>query len=213
MQPNDWRREIYRASRLDEFRYYLAGEHFDGSEYTSADFIKRMTEKHESPQMAAGTAVHKVIEDAAFGDIPEHVDCQGWRIHFDLNANMGLPTIRETELFREHNGIPLFGRVDAMDAFSVHDIKTTANIDIDRYMDSYQWKSYLWMSGRRWFVYDILRVKLDEEAKLCSVLEYMPVTQSWYPALDHHVQELLVDFDAAIRALKIPEIMREKLAA
>lgn len=200
---NDWRREVYRASRLDEFRMYLAGEMYNGDEYTSDDFIARLTVKTESPAMAAGTAVHAIIENAAFSELPDRVSSNGWLVHFDLDAELRMPAAREVKLHREHKGIPLFGRVDAIDAISVHDTKTTSAVDIDRYMDSYQWRSYLWMSGRERFVYDILRVKLDEEAKIVTVVEYLRLPLTAYPDLSLEVEGLLEQYDACIRDLGI----------
>lgn len=202
---NDWRREVYRASRLDEFRYYLSGEKFDGQEYTAEDFVKRLTVKQESPAMAAGTAVHAVIERAAFGELPERVSSNGWLIVFDLDGELRMPAVRELALFREHKGIPLFGRVDAIDANAIHDTKTTSAIDIDRYMDSYQWRAYLWMSGRQSFVYDILRVKLEEDIKVVTVVEYVRLPLTTYPALSSDVESLLEEYDACVRTLGIGE--------
>lgn len=212
MQRDDWRRSIYRASRLDEYRYYMSGETFSGEEYTAAEFIRKMTTFEESPKMAAGTAVHKVIENAAFGDLPVRVDCNGWNIHFDLDAVLPMPTSREIPLQREHNGIMLFGRCDAMDANTVHDTKTTSAIDLDRYLESYQWRSYLWMSGRRSFVYDILKVKVEEDTKIVTVQEYVPLKISAYPGLVRDVESLLEEFDACIKSLGIGEIA-QRLAA
>jgi hypothetical protein len=214
MQPrDDWRRQIYRASNLDSYREYMGGEHYDGSEYTSDDFIKRMTAFEPSPAMDAGTAVHKLIEDIGFGVLPIHSDVNGWHVHFDLDEDVPVPLSREVPLFREHNSIPLFGRCDAMSASAVHDIKTTSQIDVDRYMDSFQWRAYLWMSGRQRFVYDIFRVKLEADIKVVTVLEYVPLKLSFYPNLDDDVEHLLTEFDACVKALAIPEIMQRKVAA
>jgi hypothetical protein len=214
MQPReDWQRQIYRASRLDEFRAYQSGEMFNGDEYTAVEFVRRMTSFESSPAMDAGTAVHKLIEDIGYGVIPEHSDVLGWHVHFDLDAEAAVPLSREVPLYREHNGIPLFGRCDAMNGTTVHDIKTTSAIDIDRYMDSYQWRAYLWMSGRQRFVYDIFRVKLEADIKVVTVQEYVPLKLSTYPDLDRDVERLLEEFDTCVRALAIPEIMQRKVAA
>ncbi len=209
MQPDaDWRRSIYRASRLDEFRKYLAGEHYDGSEYTPADFARMMTTHQQSAAMDAGTAVHAVLETAAFGDLPDHADMNGWHIHFDLDAEVPFPAGREIPLQRTHKGVVLFGRVDAMDAHSVHDAKTTKAIDIDRYLDSYQWRAYLWMSGRQNFIYDLFKVDVDDDIKVVTVKEYVPLKLSAYPRLAHDVEILLEEFDAAVKALGIEAIAR-----
>lgn len=205
MQQRDWRRQVYRASRLDEYRAYMSGEMWNGDEYTAAEFIRRMTTFEETPAMAAGTAVHLAVERAPFGELPDHIDIKGWHIHFDLDAVVATPELREVELHREHNGIPLFGRCDAIDANSVHDLKTTSSIDVDRYLDSYQWRSYLWMSGRQRFVYDILRVKVDESIKVVTVLEYVPIEVTAYPRLASDVEGLLEQFHECVRSLGIGE--------
>lgn len=206
MQPPDtWERKIYRASRLDEFRAYLSGEHYDGSEYTAADFVKRMTTFEPNAAMEAGTAVHKLIEDIGFGVLPEHADVNGWHVHFDLDADAPIPLAREIPLYRQHNGIPLHGRCDAISGARVHDIKTTSAIDADRYLDSYQWRAYLWMSGRQRFVYDILRVKVEEDIKVVTVLEYVPIKLSAYPGLSRDVESLLEQFHECVTALGIAQ--------
>lgn len=214
MLQHDWRREVYRASRLDEFRRYLSGEHYNEDEYMPADFVARLTTPEPpSPKMAAGTAVHAMIEHSFFEELPENMTVDGWHIYFGLSATMALPAAREVPLERTHRGVTLYGRVDAIDAFSVHDIKTTSSIDIDRYAESYQWRSYLWMSGRRDFRYHILKVKVDEDAREIAVYEYVPCTFHAYPGMDADVERLLVEYDAAVKALGIPEIMQERTAA
>jgi hypothetical protein len=205
---NDWRREIYRASRLDEFRRYMSGEHLSGEEYTAAEFVSRLTDPTPpSAAMLAGTAVHSIIETAAFGELPERASQNGWLVQFDLDAELRLPAAREIPLYREHRGIPLFGRVDAIDAVSVHDVKTTAAIDVDRYMDSFQWRAYLYMSGRKRFIYDLFRVKVEADIQVVTVLEYVRLPLTAYPGLSRDVESLLEEYDAAIRALGIGEAM------
>lgn len=213
MQHDDWRRQVYRASRLDEFRMFLSGELWNGDEYTPEEFVRKMTVFEESPKMAAGTAVHKVIEDARFGMLPERVEANGWLVHFDLDADVAVPAAREIALYREHKGIPLFGRCDAIDATAIHDIKTTSAIDPDRYLDSYQWRAYCWMSGRQSFVYDIFRVKVEEDIKAVTAVEYVAIKINSYPGMGYDVERLLEEFDAAVKALAIPEIMQKKAAA
>lgn len=207
-QREDWRREIYRVSRLDEFRQYLSGVHYDQSDYTAEDLIQRLTAPEPpSPKMEAGTAVHAVVEHSLFGELPENVVEDGWKIYFALDGAMEIPEAREVPLQRTHKGVTLYGRVDAIDAVAVHDIKTTSSIDIDRYADAYQWRAYLWMSGRRDFVYHVLRVRVDEDEREVTVLEYVPCRFRAYPAMERDVENLLLRYDAAVRALGIPEIM------
>lgn len=215
LQPpkSDWSRHIYPASRLDEYLAYRSGVMLDGSEYTTREFIRRMTTYEETPQMAAGTAVHEVIEHAGFGTLPERCEARGWTVLFDLDGELRLPRLREAALYRRHKHITLVGRTDALDAVSVHDIKTTGSaIDADRYLDSYQWRSYLWMSGCRLFVYDVLKVKLDEEAKSVTVQEYVRIPITAYPGMDCDVETVLEEFDATVHALGIPAMMQRRAA-
>ena len=96
-----------------------------------------------------------------------------------------------------------------MDANSVHDTKTTANVDVDRYLDSYQWRAYLWMSGRTKFVYDILKVKVEDDIKVVTVTEYLPIKVSAYPNMARDVETLLEEFDACVKSLGIDKIMQK----
>lgn len=215
MQRPEWQRQIYRASRLDEFRLYQSGVQWDGEmEYTSEEFVRRMTgTEEETDAQAAGTALHAVFDSHGFGIVPAEVKQNGWNIIFDIDAEVHLPALREIPLYREHNGIPLYGRCDAIDAWTVHDIKTTKAIDANTYIESYQWRAYLWLSGRQKFVYDTFRVIRDEKASELTVKEYVSIPLTAYPGLSRDVETCLVEFDAAVKALGIPEIMQKKMAA
>lgn len=214
MRP-EWERQIYRASRLDEFRLYQSGVMWDGeTEYTTEEFLHRMTgPEEETDAHAAGTAVHAALECAVYGPLDDEMKVNGWDIIFDLDVAVSLPPVREVPLFREHNGIPLYGRCDAIDAWTVHDIKTTKAIDANTYIESYQWRAYLWLSGRQKFVYDIFRVIRDEKASEVTVKEYVSIPLTAYPGLSRDVESLLVEFDAAVKALGIREIMQKKREA
>lgn len=192
--------EVFRASRLDEFRRYQSGELFNGDEYTREAFVSYLTERHESPAMAAGSAVHRSLELAMDGSIASDEQL-GWRISYEIDASLDLPTMREVPMRRTHNGVTLFGRVDSITATTVRDIKTTAQVDADRYADSYQWRAYLWMSGRTRFVYDVLKVKVDEAAKSVTVTDYVKLIFHRYANLDRDVECLLDEYAATVSAL------------
>lgn len=198
-------REIYRCSRLDEFRDYLSGETFTGEEYTTEAFIQRLTERQETAKMSAGTAVHKVLELASDGAI-ETAEQDGWNITFDLDATIELPPLREIQLSRHHYGETLFGRVDSITGTTVHDTKTTEQVDAERYADSYQWRGYLWMSGRSSFVYDILKTKVDADAMTVTITDYVKLTFHRYPELDRDVERLFARYVDTIQTLGILDV-------
>jgi hypothetical protein len=216
LQPpkSDWSRHIYPASRLDEYLMYRSGENWQGEEYTTAEFIRNLTVRVETPKMAAGTAVHELVENAKFGAVPERAELNGWRVHFKLDAEIRLPQMREIRLWGHHKHITVVGRCDAIDGGTVHDIKTTSStIDIERYLDSYQWRAYLWMSGRSRFVYDVLRVDVDDAEKAVEVRDYMRIPVSAYPGLDRDVEQTLEAFDQCVHALGIPAILAQQKRA
>lgn len=200
LQPS----EIFRASALDEFRRYQSGETFTGDEYTAEAFVSHLTDRQETAKMAAGTAVHRALEIAGFGELSESEQF-GWKIDFLLDADLALPTLREIPMSREHNGVTLFGRVDSITGSTVRDIKTTERIDADRYAESYQWRAYLWMSGRNRFIYDVLTVKIDEDKRTVVVSDHVPLVFNRYPALDREVEALLDEYAAAVRSLGLLE--------
>lgn len=195
-------REIFRASKLDDFRDYLSGETFTGEEYTTEMFRARLLEREETAKMAAGTAVHKVLELASVGELSE-AEQDGWRITFDLDADLPLPPMREVPLSRWHAGETLFGRVDSITATTVHDIKTTAAIDAERYLESYQWRAYLWMSGRDTFVYDLFKTKVNEDERTVTITEYAPLRVHRYDGMDGDVERVFEEYVRAIRCLNI----------
>ena len=210
----DGDRVIYWPSELDEFRLFLSGVQWNGEdEYTPEDFVRKMTTHEEADAQAAGTALHNAFENATYGQDYDRLEQDGWKIAFDLHAEVTLPRLREIKLTREHQGIILHCRCDHIDAITVHDIKTAKSIDIDAYTESYQWRAYLWMSGRRNFVYDIFHVTRDEKRREMVVKEYVRLPLTTYPRLSADVESLLVEFDAAVKALGIPEIMAKRSVA
>lgn len=207
-----WQRKIYRASMLDTVREYLSGENFIGEEYTTAEFIQRMTAREETPAMSAGTAVHAAIESLAAGIPLKQCEANGWRVTFAGEFEMAYPEWREVSVQRWHGNIPLFGRVDALNAVAVHEVKTTKTIDAERYLDSYQWRAYLWMTRRSVSQYHIFKVDVDEETHSVDVLDYLPMTLRAYPGMDGDVTKALTELDRCVHALGIEKIMTATLA-
>lgn len=195
-------REVFRCSRLDEFRQFLTGETFTGEEYTPEMFAARLSSFEPTAKMLAGTAVHRVLELAQYGELAGAEEA-GWKISFDLDAELQLPEMREIPLAREHSGETLFGRVDSITGTAVHDIKTTEQVDPDRYAESYQWRGYLWMSRRDVFVYDLLKAKVDADAMSVSIIDYTRISFNRYPALDADVERLFGQYVEAVNSLGI----------
>lgn len=199
-------RRLHSVTTLDEYTKYLSGEHQDTSEYTTEEWIQWLTQGFQpTPKMEAGTAVHQVIELAQYGDQLDEVMCNGWLIRFELDATLELPEFRETRLRREHNGFEIRGRADSLTATSVRDVKTTSAIDLERYINSYQWRTYLWITGASRFVYDVFRVSVDEDNMEVTVKEYVPMEITRYPDLDKDVESLIDSYVDCLKHLKLLE--------
>lgn len=195
-------REIFRASRLDDFRDYLSGETFAGEEYTTEAFIARLCGREETAKMAAGTAVHKALEMAVDGDLAG-ADVNGWTITFDMDGALSLPRLREIPLSRRYGDVTLFGRVDAITGTTVYDHKTTQAFDADRYADSYQWRAYLAISGRDRFVYELFKAKVDEDARTVVITDHISLSFHRYPALEADVAALVARMAEVVADLGI----------
>lgn len=195
-------RRIHSVTTLDEFRKYQLGEKFDGSEYTTDEFISFMENPFQpTPKMEAGTAVHSLIENAGYGDLPDFSSVNGWTIIVDTHADIAVPPSREVAISKCHKGFELRGRVDSISATSVRDIKTTSILDMDRYMTGYQWRAYLWIAQASRFYFDVLRVNVEEEEMKVYIKEYVEVELRRYPGLDRDVEALLDQYLDCIQDL------------
>lgn len=195
-------RSIFRASMLDSFCEYLSGETFTGEEYTREMFVERLTNFKPTAKMEAGTAVHAVLEAAGADDI-DVAEANGWKVQFVTDLLMSIPSLREIELQRTHGNATLYGRVDYITGTTVGDYKATSQFDADRYADSYQWRAYLWMSGRAKFDYHLLKVAVDEDARTVEVKDYITLNFFRYPSMDSDVERLLSRYAEVIEDLGI----------
>lgn len=201
-------RRIHSVTTLDKYREYLSGETWNGEEYTTELFIEELTSEFtQSPAAEAGTAVHEMFEKAEYGVLPDYALVNGWSISLaDVDfGELVLPKLRELRLNRTHLGFTLYGRVDSMTAKTIRDIKTSSRPDPEKFLSSYQWRTYLWMSGADRFVFDVFEVKLDAEAKSVLITGYQPHEITRYPGMDQDVEDLIEEYVDCLRALGMYE--------
>jgi hypothetical protein len=201
------------VSDLDSYRYWKGAEDQD----LEVLLGRLRGDEPPSPQMAAGQAFHKLMEEAKEGEILGR-DVDGWKIRFslDIDIELALPPIRELKtecpLETPSGRILLVGKVDAMDGLTVRDYKLTERFDAERYVDSLQWRAYLMMFGGNRFIYDVFQAGYADD--LVTIYDYHALSFYPYPNMEKDVLRE-VHALAEIVARYLPEKTRshEEMAA
>lgn len=189
---------------LDGYLYWLDNEDMDLSE-----FVARLRGQQEvTPQMRAGSAFHKLLEEANAGELAR-AEVDGFEFHFGIDQEMALPELRELKgerLFSTPSGlVTLVGKVDGLTGISVRDYKLTERFDVERYTDSYQWRSYLTMFSAQVFIYDVFVCRYDEQRVV--IYDYHQLRLHAYPSMASDVHQKVCGL-AEIVAKHVPEKIR-----
>lgn len=192
---------------LDSYLYWK------GSEDMEFEALLTRLRGQEPPNasMLAGRAFHTLLENASEGGEFFAAEQDGIRFDFAIEQEIALPVIRE--LKAEHvmqtpsGPVTLVGKVDGLQGITVNDYKLTERFDAERYADSYQWRSYLWMFGAKRFVYDIFVCRYDTDR--VYVFDYHRLPLCAYPGMAEDVQREVCGL-AEIVAKHVPQkIMAE----
>jgi hypothetical protein len=185
------------ASDLEAYRFWRA------SDAPPADLIARLTHTAEpTRQMSAGRAFAKVMEDGRALLTIERRD--GWLFDFsDIDGQMALSPLREVKgekLYDTPYGpVTLVCKADGIDGKTIHDQKLSERYDVERYLDSLQWKSYLQVFGADTFVYDVFVGSYDKRADDVLIREYHSISFSRYPGLARDVELAVVELAWVIK--------------
>ena len=190
-----------RVTDLDSVAYYKQ------SDLTLEDLLRRLRREEEpSDQLLSGRAFHSVLEHASVGDELGVVEQDGWTIDFRLlESSIALPPIREQSLSRtfvvDGVEVELRGKVDGFDGVTVIDYKGASRFQPTVYIDNYQWKAYLLMTGASRFTHYVFVRKIDgrtvvmrelhrltnyayngmEEAVIGSIRDYLAIAREHLP--------------------------------
>lgn len=183
---------------LESYRYYLASE-----DMTLDDILRRLRrEEPPSPNMLAGTAFHKLLEDAPVTLLEsgiETAEVDDFRFRFDLDAELALPDIREIKAAEEYdvNGLPvtLVGKVDALSGIRVDDHKLTGRFDAEKYTDSVQWRAYLMLFKAHRFTYNVFTGAPDKDG-VWVIRAFDQLDLYRYGDMEKEVMALLADYVA-----------------
>lgn len=149
---------VARVSNIEAFRRWR-----EDDEASLDDLIRSITTDEPSPAMMAGTAFHKAMETADFGD---HDTLRVGDYLFHLQGGeIELPTIREMRGEKAYGDLLVSGQVDALRGRRVTDHKTTSRFDAERYLGGVQWRFYLDIFGAdefQWNVFEIREIAPNE---------------------------------------------------
>lgn len=180
------------ATDIDQLLYYR-----EADEMELADLIARL--KHLMPSseaMEAGTALHAALETAEPGDHPG-LSHDGFTFSFECDADLDLPPIREMKATREYLVddvvVTLVGKVDAVHGKTIHDHKFTAKFDADRYLGSFQWRSYLEIFGADTFRWNIFEAH-ESAPKNYLIRNLHKLTMHRYPGMAETVERDIREF-------------------
>ncbi len=170
----DWRQQFSSPSRMDTFAMYLTDSYWgrkdpDGNDMVFTDelFAAELLKKFEkTPQMKAGTAFHKILELSQYDtEILNLIGIDGELYKFDYqipsDVDIQIPQLRETRISKNFNGITINGIVDAINGTTIWDHKFTEQIRIEKYLNSWQYRIYLWMTGLDNFIFNLFQGKVS----------------------------------------------------
>lgn len=177
---------LARVSHLEAFRRWREDE-----ESTVEDLVRDILSDEPSEAMRAGTAFHRALETATFG---EHDDLQADGYTFRLTGGLiELPAIREVRASKDYGGLTVSGQVDGIHGALVIDHKTTKRADFERYLSGAQWRFYLDIFGAdvfRWHVFEIKEVAPQEY----EVAPPQKLTAYRYPEMQGYCARLADDY-------------------
>lgn len=177
---------LARVSNLEAFRYWRHAE-----DQTIEDLIARLTSYSPSEAMLAGTAFHAALEKAQPGE-HDTLYANGFTFHMP-EGTLALPAIRELRLHGNYGPLTVTGCVDILTGKRVEDHKTTGRFDPERYLEGYQWRFYLDLSGAdvfRWNVFEISEVT----PRVYHVADPQYLHQYRYPGMHADCMRLAADF-------------------
>lgn len=139
---------------------YMSGVNDD--DMTAEELAERLFGKFEANlPMMAGTALHSALENASDADDLTHYLAESrngfaFVLPDDLEGLVELGNVREFKrVWRVLPDVDLVGKVDAETDLFIIDHKLSGRFDPDRYMDSWQWRAYLAMTGKQRFAYQV----------------------------------------------------------
>ena len=201
------------VSNLDYFRSWRADEDAD----LDALLRRLRGEEPQTEAMKAGEALHTALENGQICDTAE-LSADGYRFYVQCEATIELPEIREHKIEKPFGDLLVRGRVDAITNLTlsrisrVTDYKTTSQCDPERYLDGYQWRYYLEMTGCDWFTWKVFVLKeygdLPDGTRTYEITQFHELSQHRYPGMAEDCARLAADYLDFVRQIGEERVAR-----
>jgi hypothetical protein len=205
------------VTTLEKFRRYMAGVSAFDTEESLIESIKGIFKGNDKTRF--GNAYHELIEGKYVCPDQDLYQVGGHHFsaaqarpavaykmnHLSMVHEMTANCVFKTNYFY----IQVSGRIDGVEGAHVRDVKTKfRSVDVQEYLDSYQWRYYLHMTGLDYFFYDVFEVQgFDQACKQelvfdsaktfqypIQVLEPVEIRCERYDGMQHELTTLLNDF-------------------
>lgn len=186
------------VSDVDQYRYYRDSEDME----LGAILARLRREEPPSREMAMGTALHGILEDATAGDEFTEVERDGFTFSFAMDAEVALPPVREckgeTLVWVGETPVTLVGKVDGLYGRRVWDHKLTGRFDAERFATQMQWRMYLMMFGAWRFTYYVF-TRYEQPDGTILIRELHPFNFDAYPGMEGDIMRELREYVAFVR--------------
>lgn len=180
------------VTMLDTYRYGMQNNDMTSEELARELFCRR----EANIAMRAGTAFHSMLEH----DLDPTKAGNEFRFIMpnSLNGTVELGTIREKKYeWKVMKDVVLVGKIDAETDYKCIDHKLTGSFDVERYYDSFQWRSYLVMRNKPNFTYQVFEhsgIPKEPDESGCyeiKIKDYHTLDQVAYKGIEDEVKELV----------------------
>lgn len=145
----------------------------------------------ENYKMVRGRAFHAVIEhpdETMIGDCYQAEGIGFAKVGIERVLQLLPPNrVCEAKATMDIDGITLVGKADALHGLDVYEAKCSEKIDVERYVDAFQWRAYLVLFNA-WRVTYLLAQAVD--GPYIEIRDVLPVPLYRYPNVREDVRRL-----------------------
>lgn len=196
------------ATQLESYRRWMIND-----ESTIGDMINYLLRRTPPTEaMLAGSAFHKVLENAKYNDELTLVEQDGFK--FDLSAldcEISLPESKEFKLEKQTiiNGeqVTFVGVVDAIQVNEIFDHKLASRPDVENYVDSMQWRCYLdWFDCDK-FTYNLFQSYKPDNQDIYQIKSFLPISFYRYDSMRRDIHDIASSFIEFVKT-HVPEFIK-----
>lgn len=187
---------LVSASSLDNLMWYYRIESM-----THDEIIARLrNEREPSADMEAGIAWHNLIETIQPGQtLDGEIEVDGYRFQFNLDDQIELELPQAQEIFG-HKAITLTDgtevdlrcRADGISGNIIREWKLTKNTDPENYIESYQWRAYLYVFGCPAIEYTLFKKWM--RGNLIKIQDVLSFKMYRYPAMEIDLKNKILEY-------------------